>query len=78
MIWQKKLFKQKRPECPFKFLRVTVWSFYNFFSLCSCYQGMVWNGMEWKFRYGMEWNGNFGMEYGRYQNGMEWKILRME
>ena len=30
--------------------------------------------MEWK----MEWNGNFGMEYGRCQNGMEWKISRME
>ena len=30
--------------------------------------------MEWQ----MEWNWNFGMEYGRYQNGMEWKILRME
>ena len=26
----------------------------------------------------MEWNGNFGMEYGRCQNGMEWKISRME
>ena len=35
---------------------------------------MVWNGME----NGMEWNGNFGMEYGRCQNGMEWKISRME
>ena len=32
-----------------------------------------WYGMEWK----MEWNGNFGMEYGRCQNGMEWKISRM-
>ena len=30
-------------------------------------------GMEWK----MEWNGNFGMEYRRCQNGMEWKISRM-
>ena len=29
-------------------------------------------------RYGIEWNGNFGMEYGRYQNAMEWKILRMD
>ena len=28
--------------------------------------------------HGMEWNGNFGMEYGRCQNGMEWKISRME
>ena len=37
-------------------------------------QSMVWNGME----NGMEWNGNFGMEYGRCQNGMEWKISRME
>ena len=37
-------------------------------------QGIVWNGME----NGMEWNGNFGMEYGRCQNGMEWKISRME
>ena len=27
---------------------------------------------------GMVWNQNFGMEYGRYQSGMEWKILRME
>ena len=27
---------------------------------------------------GMEWNGNFGIEYGRCQNGMEWKISRME
>ena len=35
---------------------------------------MVWNGME----NGMEWNGNFGMDYGRCQNGMEWKISRME
>ena len=26
----------------------------------------------------MEWNGNFGMEYGRCQNGMKWKISRME
>ena len=26
----------------------------------------------------MEWNRNFGMEYGRYQNGMEWKISGME
>ena len=26
----------------------------------------------------MEWNGNFSMEYGRCQNGMEWKISRME
>ena len=32
------------------------------------------HGMEWK----MEWNENFGMEYGRCQNGMEWKISRME
>ena len=30
--------------------------------------------MEWK----MEWNGNFGVECGRCQNGMEWKISRME
>ena len=28
--------------------------------------------------HGMEWNENFGMEYGRCQNGMEWKISRME
>ena len=35
---------------------------------------MVWNGME----NGIEWNGNFGMEYGRCQNGMEWKISRIE
>ena len=28
--------------------------------------------------HGMEWNGNFGMEYRRCQNGMEWKISRME
>ena len=34
----------------------------------------VWYGMEWK----MEWKGIFGMEYGRCQNGMEWKISRME
>ena len=27
---------------------------------------------------GMEWNRNFGVEYRRCQNGMEWKILRME
>ena len=36
--------------------------------------GMEWNGMENE----MEWNGNFGMEYGRCQNGMDWKISRME
>ena len=30
---------------------------------------MEWNG---------KWNGNFSMEYGRCQNGMEWKISRME
>ena len=35
---------------------------------------MEWSGME----NGMEWNGNFGKEYGRCQNGMEWKISRME
>ena len=35
---------------------------------------MEWNGME----DGIEWNGNFGMEYERCQNGMEWKISRME
>ena len=35
---------------------------------------MVRNRME----NGMEWNGNFGMEYGRCQNGIEWKISRME
>ena len=29
-------------------------------------------------RHDMEWNRNFGMEYGRCQNGMEWKTLRME
>ena len=33
-------------------------------------------------RYGtedkMEWNGNFGMESGRCQNGMKWKISKME
>ena len=23
----------------------------------------------------MEWNGNFGIEYGRCQNGMEWKTI---
>ena len=34
----------------------------------------AWYGMENE----MEWNGNFGMEYGRCQNGMEWKISRME
>ena len=28
--------------------------------------------------HGMEWNGIFSMEYGRCQNGMEWKISRME
>ena len=26
----------------------------------------------------MKWNGNFGMDYGRSQNGMEWKISKME
>ena len=26
----------------------------------------------------MEWNGKFGMEYERCQNGMKWKISRME
>ena len=26
----------------------------------------------------MEWSGSFGMEYGRYQNGMERKISRMQ
>ena len=35
---------------------------------------MEWNGIE----NGMEWNGNFGMKYGRCQNGMEWKISRMD
>ena len=30
--------------------------------------------MEWNEK----WNGNFGMEYGKCQNGMEWKISRME
>ena len=30
--------------------------------------------MEWK----MEWKGNLVIEYGRCQNGMEWKISRME
>ena len=34
----------------------------------------AWNVIE----NGMKWNGNFGMEYGRCQNGMEWKISRME
>ena len=29
-------------------------------------------------RHNMEWNRNFGMEYGKCQNGMEWKTLRME
>ena len=42
--------------------------------LRTCRQGMEWNGMENE----MEWNGNFGKEYGRCQNGMEWKISRME
>ena len=36
-------------------------------------RGMVWNGMEDR----IEWNGNIGMEYGRCQNGMKWKISRM-
>ena len=27
---------------------------------------------------GIEWKGNFGPKYGRCQNGMEWKISRME
>ena len=30
--------------------------------------------MEWK----IEWNRNFGMEYGRCQNGMEWKKFKNE
>ena len=34
----------------------------------------AWYGME----NGMEWNGNFDMEYGRCQDGMEWKISRMK
>ena len=34
----------------------------------------AWYGME----DGIEWKGNFGMEYGRCQNGMKWKISRME
>ena len=46
--------------------------FLAFGSIKSCWRAG--HGMEWK----MEWNGNFGMEYGRCQNGMEWKILRME
>ena len=33
---------------------------------------------HWQSGHGMEWNVNFGMEYGRCQNGMEWKISRME
>ena len=33
-------------------------------------QGMVWYGIKNE----IEWNGSFGMEYGRCQNGMEWKI----
>ena len=35
-------------------------------------------GLRDRAWYGMEWNGNFGMECGRCQNGMEWKISRME
>ena len=31
-----------------------------------------------KAGHGMEWNGNLGMECGRCQNGMEWKISRIE
>ena len=52
---------------------VTNFSFF-IVAFRSARQGMVWNGME----NGMEYNGNFGMEYGRCQNGMEWKISRME
>ena len=47
--------------------------FFSFFfleSTCACVLGRAW--------YGMKWNGNFGMEYGRCQNGMEWKISRKE
>ena len=29
----------------------------------------------WQSGHGMEWNENFSMEYGRYQNGMEWKSI---
>ena len=28
--------------------------------------------------HGMKWKENFGMEYGRCQNGTEWKILKMK
>ena len=28
--------------------------------------------------HGMEWNENFDTEYERCQNGIEWKISRME
>ena len=31
----------------------------------------AWYGVEWNGK----WNGNFGMEYGRCQNGMEWKTI---
>ena len=37
--------------------------------LCYLGHSVKWNG---------KWNGNFGMEYGRCQNGMEWKISKME
>ena len=30
--------------------------------------------MVWK----IEWNGNFGTEYGRCQNGMDWKFSIMK
>ena len=46
---------------------------YLTFSITT-WHGMKLNEMENE----MEWNGNFGIEYGRCQNGMEWKILRME
>ena len=49
---------------------------------CGCLREFCMTSFSCRAWYGMEdgikWNRNFGMEYGRCQNRMEWKILRME